>query len=189
MVQRLLEWAHLKAKVPKCHSMAIQASTGKRVCPSLTISGDSIPPAEDGAFKFLGMPVRVHSSNDDARSSLQGSLQRMLTVIDETPLTSYASSSMGFAQGCHGPCLSQSHGWNENCSPWQLRPSNSGLVLQDIQTRPLFPAKRGGLALPSRLENTRSCRHQRWYSCSCHMTQESGGQQISVSRRRRRGRG
>ena len=43
--------------------------------------------AEDGAFKFLGMPVRVHSSNDDARSSLQGSLQRMLTVIDETPPT------------------------------------------------------------------------------------------------------
>ena len=87
MVQRWLEWAHLTAKVPKCRSMAIQASTGKRVCPSLTISGDSIPPAEDGAFKFLGMPVRVHSSNDDARSSLQGSLQRMLTVIDETPPT------------------------------------------------------------------------------------------------------
>ena len=46
MVQRWLEWAHLTAKVPKCRSMAIQASTGKRVCPSLTISGDSIPPAD-----------------------------------------------------------------------------------------------------------------------------------------------
>ena len=35
----------------------------------------------------MGMPVRVHSSNDDARSSLQGSLLQMLTVIDQKPLT------------------------------------------------------------------------------------------------------
>ena len=40
-----------------------------------------------GAFKFLGMSVRVHSSNDDARSSLRGSLQEMLTAIDKTHLT------------------------------------------------------------------------------------------------------
>ena len=39
MVQCWLEWAQLKAKVPKCRSMAIQASTGKRVSPTLTISG------------------------------------------------------------------------------------------------------------------------------------------------------
>ena len=45
------------------------------------------PPAEDGTFKYPGMTVRVHSSNDDARSSLRGSSQQMLTAIDKTPLT------------------------------------------------------------------------------------------------------
>ena len=33
------------------------------------------------------MPVRVHPSNDDARSSLRGSLQQMLTAFDKTPQT------------------------------------------------------------------------------------------------------
>ena len=33
IVQRWLEWAQLKAKVPKCRSLGIQASTGKRVDP------------------------------------------------------------------------------------------------------------------------------------------------------------
>ena len=31
MVERWLEWAKLKAKVPKCRSLVIQASTGKRI--------------------------------------------------------------------------------------------------------------------------------------------------------------
>ena len=39
MVQQWLEWAQLKAKIPKCCCMAIQASTGKRVCPDLSICG------------------------------------------------------------------------------------------------------------------------------------------------------
>ena len=174
--------------------MAIQASTGKRVCPSLTISGDSIPPAEDGAFKFLGMPVRVHSSNDDARSSLQGSLQRMLTVIDETPLTRQQKLRLfkhGVCPRLSWPLLVPISWLERELQPLATKALKqwSGLARHSNTSTLFLPAKRGGLALPSRLENTRSCRHQRWYSCSCHMTQESGGQQISVSRRRRRGRG
>ena len=87
MVQRWLEWAHLKAKVPKCHSMVLHASSGKRMCTYATISGDTIPPAEDNTFKFLGMPVRVSSNNTTARSALQDTLQQMLAAIDKTPLT------------------------------------------------------------------------------------------------------
>ena len=55
--------------------------------PTLTINGYRIPTAENGEFKFLGMPVRLHSSNDEARSTLKRSLQRMLSAIDESPLT------------------------------------------------------------------------------------------------------
>ena len=59
MVQRWLEWGQLKAKVPKCRSLVIQASTGKRTTPGLSIAGQTIPAVEDNTFKFLGMPVRV----------------------------------------------------------------------------------------------------------------------------------
>ena len=157
MVQRWLEWAQLNAKVPKCRSMAIQASTGKRVCPFLTISGDSIPPAEDGVFKFLGMPVRVHSSNDDARSSLQGSLQRMLTVIAETPLTRQQKLRLFKHVVCprlSWPLLVEdfSISWLER----ELQPLAtkalkqwSGLARHSNTSILFLPAKRGGLALPS----------------------------------------
>ena len=87
LVERWLDWAQLKAKVPKCRSMVIQVSTGKRVTPSLSIGGERIPIAEDESFKFLGMPVRIYSNNNSARSSLQDSLRKMLVVIDETPVT------------------------------------------------------------------------------------------------------
>ena len=53
MVQRWLEWAQLKAKVPKCRSLVIQASTGKRNTVDLSIGEQTIPPAEDNSFKFL----------------------------------------------------------------------------------------------------------------------------------------
>ena len=42
-VQRWLHWAQFKIKVLKCRSMALQASTGKSVDPSLSISDQIIP--------------------------------------------------------------------------------------------------------------------------------------------------
>jgi hypothetical protein len=87
MVQRWLEWAQLKAKVTKCRSMVIQASTGRRVSPGLSICGGSIPPAEEDSFKFLGMPVRISKNSTSAKASLHQNLQRMLALVEETPLT------------------------------------------------------------------------------------------------------
>ena len=87
MVQRWLEWAQMKAKVSKCRSLVLQASTGKQVTPSLSIGNDKIPPTEANSFKFLGMPVRVHTNNNTARSSLLDTLHRFLSAIDDTPVT------------------------------------------------------------------------------------------------------
>ena len=84
LLQHWLEWVQLKAKVPKCCSMVLQVSSGKRICTSFTFSGDTIPPVEDDTLKFVGMPVHVASNN---RSALQDTLQQMLAAIDETPLT------------------------------------------------------------------------------------------------------
>ena len=43
LVQQWFEWALLKAKVPKCCSMAIQVSNGRRVSPGLSIAGEVLP--------------------------------------------------------------------------------------------------------------------------------------------------
>ena len=87
MVHQWLEWAQLKAKVPKCRSKYIQASTGKRMSLNLLIGGGRVSPMEDESFKFLGMPVHVYSNNITAKTSLQEKLQRMLGLIDDAPLT------------------------------------------------------------------------------------------------------
>ena len=151
------EWAQLKAKVPKCRSMAIQASAGKRVSPTLTISGREIPPAEDRVFKFLGMPVRVHSSNDDARSSLRGSLQQMLTAIDKTPLTRQQKLRLfkfGVCPRLSWPLLVEDFPitWLErDLQPLATKALKewAGLARHSNTSILFLPAKRGGLALPS----------------------------------------
>ena len=84
VVQRWLEWAQLKAKVPKCHSIAFQASSGKVVNPGLSVNGETIPLVDD---KFLGMPVRLTKNNNDARASLQEKLKLMLEIVDSSLLT------------------------------------------------------------------------------------------------------
>ena len=108
LVQCWLAWAHLKAKVPKCRSLVLQASTGKRVSAEPSIAGQTIPPVEEGSFKFLGMPVRVTRRNNAARLSIKDNLQRMLGAIDEAPLTRQQKlhlSSLEFAPDLHGHCL------------------------------------------------------------------------------------
>ena len=67
-------------------SQVIQASTGKRIFPGLTISDQTIPPAQVDSFKLLGMPVRVNNNNESARVSIQGNLQRMIEAIDTASL-------------------------------------------------------------------------------------------------------
>ena len=146
MVKQWLEWV-----VSKCRSMAIQASTGKRVSPDVSIGGESIPPVEDDSFKFPGMPVHL---NDTAKTSLQQNLQWMLGLIDEAPLTHQQKLRL-FKQGV---CLRLS---------WSLLGEDLPITwlereLQPLATKALkrwtglantsilfLPAKRGGQALLS----------------------------------------
>ena len=85
--KRWLDWSKLKAKVPKCRSLGLQALSGKRIDPVLSIAGTRITPVKDDAFKFLGMPVRVCANNQDARTSLKDLLDEMLVAIDSVPVT------------------------------------------------------------------------------------------------------
>ena len=102
MVQRWLEWAKLKAKVPKCRSLVIQASTGRRITPNLSIGGQTIPPVEDDTFKFLGMPVRVYKKQGcPFRVTFNGCLRRS-TLLPSLASRSYASSGTESAPDCRG---------------------------------------------------------------------------------------
>ena len=74
--------------MPKCHGMSLQASTGKRVSPNLTLGGEAISEF-DGSFKCLGMSVRLHINNSTAQTTLVhvDDLKRMLEAVDKAPAT------------------------------------------------------------------------------------------------------
>ena len=158
IVQLWLDWAQLRAKVPKCRSLILQASSGtRRVDFPLCISGDRIPPVEDGGFKFLGKTIRLHKNNSEARSKLLSSLQRMLSAIDESPLTRQQKLRL-FKQGVcprmSWPLLVESfpETWLERVlQPLATKALKSwaGLARHSNPSILFLPSKRGGLALPS----------------------------------------
>ena len=56
-VERWLNWSGMKAKVPKFHSLALQASTAKSYDPNLTLYGKPIHFIGNEAIKFLGSTI------------------------------------------------------------------------------------------------------------------------------------
>ena len=87
MVDRWLEWSGMKAKVAKCHSVAIQSSTGHTMDPQLTLSGQSLPFLGNGTIRFLGLPVQIPQNPSTARLDLKQALRRMLQAVDRCPVT------------------------------------------------------------------------------------------------------
>ena len=62
LVDNWLKWSGMKAKVPKCHSMALQGLSGRPVDPKLHLAGDAIPYAASEPAKFFG--IQIHVSHD-----------------------------------------------------------------------------------------------------------------------------
>ena len=87
--ERWLDWSGMKPKVPKCCSMAVQASTGRVYDPQLSLCGQTIPFIGSSTFRFLGAPVTIHNSQDKAKSALLEKLQTMLSKVDTTLLSSH----------------------------------------------------------------------------------------------------
>ena len=78
----------MKPNVPKCCSMAVQASTGQVYDPQLSLCGQTITFIGTSTFKFLGAAVTIHTSQDKAKSSLLEKLHTMLSKVDTTLLSS-----------------------------------------------------------------------------------------------------
>ena len=82
-----LTWSGMKANVPKCVSLAIQASSGKPYDPKLKINEDTIPYIGDSTFNFFGAPVCIHGTEMQDREGLVEKLTSLLEKVDATLVT------------------------------------------------------------------------------------------------------
>ena len=82
-----LSWLGMKANVPKCLCLAIQASTGRPYDPRLRLDGETIPFIGSNTFSFLGAPVNVHGADSKTRGDLLLKLTVLLEKVDKTLLS------------------------------------------------------------------------------------------------------
>ena len=66
------QWAGMKAKVLKCHSLAFKSSSAEPVDPKLELSGQPIPFIGNKDIQFLGMTVQVPRDRVGAKQKLGG---------------------------------------------------------------------------------------------------------------------
>ena len=86
-VEKWLQWSGMRAKVTKCHTLAIQASTGKRYDPKLHLNGQNIPFIGNKTLKFLGGPITVPHSVKEHKMLLSSKLSQLLDKVDKAPVT------------------------------------------------------------------------------------------------------
>jgi len=89
IVEQWLQWSGMRAKVCKCHSLALQGSTRKLIDPQLLIDGETIPFIGNNSIKFLGMRIQVPHNTTTTKETLMTNLNRMLQAVDQCPLTSH----------------------------------------------------------------------------------------------------
>ena len=75
-----LQWADMKAKVPKFHSLHIKGSSGTLTDPLLTCSKSQSNTLQVAPSISFGIPIQFPK----AKSQLKSLLQFMLEVVDET---------------------------------------------------------------------------------------------------------
>ena len=86
-VDRWLEWTGMRAKVPKCHSLAIHATSGKPYDPKLVLQGASVPFIGHEPVKFLGAFIQIPPDQQRVKSHLQSKLHILMEKVDSTPIT------------------------------------------------------------------------------------------------------
>ena len=86
-VEKWLEWTGMKAKVSKCQSLGLLASSAKRSDPQLSLNGDKIPFIGANIIRFLGGPVQVPLNNFQHKVQLQEKLASLLQRVDSVPVT------------------------------------------------------------------------------------------------------
>ena len=152
-----LEWSGMKPKVPKCCSLAVQASSGRVYDPQLSLCGQTIPFIGDTTFKFLGAPVTIHNSQEKARSALLEKLRSMLSKVDATLLTIHQKLRLYRDAIC--PRLTWDLSTTDFPISWVKKNLDTlairylkrwtGLAKPANTSRLFLPKSKGGLQLPS----------------------------------------
>ena len=196
LVDRWLSWSGMKAKVAKCHSLAIKASVSKLVDPHLSIDGQHIPFAL-GPVKFLGRSFQIPHNANKVKQDLSSCLQRMLERVDSCPLTRRQKLKMYRAGVC--PRLSWPLMIEELPITWVEKKLDAiatfyvkrwaGLARSANTAILYLPSKMGGLNLPiisvlyKRLQVTRQAQLlSSSDSCVRHLAERALQNDLSLKR-------
>ena len=157
IVDEWLQWSGMQAKVPKCHSMALQGSTGRPIDPKLHLAGDTIPYAANGPVKFLGMQIHIPHDAANVKENLVNRLKQMLDRVDPCPVTRHQKLRLYKAGIC--PRLSWLLTIEELPITWVERQLEvmatrylkkwAGLAKSANTALLYLPQKKGGMNLPS----------------------------------------
>ena len=82
-----LRWSGMNPQIPKCCSLAIQASTGTSFNPELSLNDTPIPYLGDSTINFLGAPVSFVRKKMDIRQSVKTKLEVLLQRVDASLVT------------------------------------------------------------------------------------------------------
>ena len=82
-----LQWSGMKAKVPKCHSVAINSSSGKAFDPHLILNQQEIPLIDNKTIKFLGLTIQFPCSINQAKTNVIDNLERLLKLTDSSSIS------------------------------------------------------------------------------------------------------
>ena len=86
MMAGWLEWSGMKAKIPKCACLGLQASSGKMINPHLSLNDQQVPYARNGV-KFLGLAIDIPHDRAKSQAELVSRFEGMLTKLDAYPLS------------------------------------------------------------------------------------------------------
>ena len=86
-VDRWLDWSGMKAKIPKCHCLALHASTARSFDPCLTLYGQPIHFIRTKSIKFFVVTIQVPADHHTIRVHLLTKLQSLLAKVDSPSIT------------------------------------------------------------------------------------------------------
>ena len=156
-VERWLDWSKMKAKVQKCHCLALHASTAKVYDPKLYFDDQLIHFIGIESIKFLGVNIQVPSDPKINKERLSNKLTSMLEQVDNAPVTCHQKLLLYRAAIC--PTLNWDFTINQFPISWvksNLEATATrflkrwvGLARSADPSRLYIPKGEGGLDLPA----------------------------------------
>ena len=156
-IERWLDWSGMKVKVPKCHTLALRASTAKAYDPKLNLYGQPIHFLGNQPIRFLGTTIQVPCDSHTSRKNVSIKLSTMLENMDAVLITCHQKLLLYRAAAC--PRLNWDFGVNQFPMSWVTSTLEAvatrflkrwvGLAKPADPSRLYLPKMEGGLGLPA----------------------------------------